>query len=402
MPDGAGPVTARVVDRLDEVPAAAWDACAGADNPFVSHAFLQALEASGSVSAQSGWLPHHLLLEDGDGRLLGAVPMYLKGHSYGEYVFDHGWANALEQAGGSYYPKLQVAAPFTPVTGPRLLAAPERAAGRTDDVRALLVQALEKVAARLGVSSVHVTFPTEAEWALLGAAGWVQRTGQQYHWYNHGYATFDDFLGALVSRKRKAIRKERRAVAEQGITVRALGGPGRGRGGEGGAGGGAIEPRHWDAFHRFYVSTYDRKWGYPYLTREFFEIIDATMPDQVVLVLAEHDGVPVAGALNLRGTDALFGRNWGCAGDYKFLHFEACYYQAIDYAIAHGLARVEAGTQGPHKLQRGYVPVPTYSAHWIANKSFREAVARFCASETAMVAEELLDQAEYSPYRRET
>ena len=382
MPDDTGPVTARVIDHIADVPAAAWDACAGGVNPFVSHAFLHALEASGSVNAESGWLPHHLLLEDGDGRLLGAVPLYLKGHSHGEYVFDHGWANALEQAGGSYYPKLQAAVPFTPVTGPRLLAPAERG----DEVRALLAKALEKIAVRLGVSSVHVTFPTEAEWALLGGAGWVRRMGQQFHWHNRGYGTFDDFLAALNSRKRKTIRKERRAVAEQGIDVQALSGA-------------AIEPRHWDAFHRFYIDTYDRKWGYPYLTRGFFEILSATMADSVVLVMAERAGVPVAGALNLRGTDALYGRNWGSASDFKFLHFEACYYQAIDYAIAHGLARVEAGTQGLHKIQRGYVPVPTYSAHWIANVSFREAVARFCASERAMVEEELRGLAAYSPYR---
>ena len=384
MPDGTGPVTARVVDQIADVPAAAWDVCAGGVNPFVSHAFLHALEVSGSVDAESGWLPHHLLLEDGDGRLLGAVPLYVKGHSHGEYVFDHGWANALEQAGGSYYPKLQAAVPFTPVTGPRLLAPPER----RDEVRALLAKALEKIAVRLGVSSVHVTFPTEAEWALLGGAGWVRRMGQQFHWHNPGYGTFDDFLAALNSRKRKAIRKERRAVAEQGIAVRAFGGA-------------AIEPRHWDAFHRFYIDTYDRKWGYPYLTRGFFDILSATMADSVVLVMAERDGVPVAGALNLRGSDALYGRNWGSASDFKFLHFEACYYQAIDYAIAHGLARVEAGTQGPHKIQRGYVPVPTYSAHWIANTSFRDAVARFCTSERAMVEDELRGLAAYSPYRCE-
>ena len=384
MPDDTGPVTARVIDHIADVPAAAWDGCAGGINPFVSHAFLHALEASGSVNAESGWLPHHLLLEDGDGRLLGAVPLYVKGHSHGEYVFDHGWANALEQAGGDYYPKLQVAVPFTPVTGPRLLAPPERG----DEVRALLAKALETIVVRLGVSSVHVTFPSETEWALLGAAGWVRRMGQQFHWHNRGYGTFDDFLAALNSRKRKTIRKERRAVAEQGIAVQALGGA-------------AIEPRHWDAFHRFYIDTYDRKWGYPYLTRDFFEILSATMADSVVLVVAERDGVPVAGALNLRGADALYGRNWGCASDFKFLHFEACYYQAIDYAIVHGLARVEAGTQGPHKIQRGYVPVPTYSAHWIANTSFRDAVARFCERERAMVEEELRGLAAYSPYRCE-
>ena len=364
MPDG-GTVTARVIERIAEVPAADWDACAGGGNPFVGHAFLDALERSGSVGAEAGWLPQHLLIEDGDGRLLGAAPMYLKNQSFGEYVFDHNWAHAFERAGGDYYPKLQVAAPFTPVTGPRLLA-------RAAEVQKALIATMETMAERLGVSSVHVTFPTEAEWRLLGEAGWLRRLGLQYHWHNRGYASFDDFLGALISRKRKAIRKERREVVQQGITLSAVHG-------------GEVTPRQWDAFYRFYSATYDRKWGYPYLTRGLFDILSETMGEQVVLVLAEADGRTVAGALNFKGDDALYGRNWGAAGHMRFLHFEACYYQAIEYAIRHGLARVEAGTQGPHKLQRGYLPVATYSAHYIRNKSLRDAVGEYCAHERRAV-----------------
>ncbi|MFQ5972260.1 MAG: GNAT family N-acetyltransferase [Alphaproteobacteria bacterium] len=388
MADGGG-LTARIIERISEVPAHEWDACAGRTNPFVTHVFLQALEESGSTTSESGWLPRHLVIENDRGRVLAAVPMYLKGHSYGEYVFDHGWADAFERAGGRYYPKLQVAVPFTPITGPRLLLRPAVDGGGSEaELRRAVIGALETMTERLGVSSLHVTFPTEDEWRELGRCGWIQRLGQQFHWYNRGYESFDDFLGALVSRKRKTIRKERRRVAEQGIHVHALSGP-------------EIEPCHWDSFYRFYIDTYDRKWGYPYLTREFFEIVHERMADSVVLMVAAVEGRPVAGALNFRGTDALFGRNWGCERDYKFLHFEACYYQAIEYAIVHSLERVEAGTQGPHKIQRGYEPRPTYSAHLIRHAGLREAVTRFCASERAKLEREMTHLARYCPYRQE-
>lgn len=386
MPDGQDSFVARTVERIAEVPATSWDTLSGSDNPFVSHVFLDILEESGSAGARAGWLPRHLLIEDAKGRLVAACPLYLKNHSQGEYVFDHGWAHAWERAGGTYYPKLQVAVPFSPVPGPRLLV------GTGNDAPALrraLASTLETLTERLDVSSVHVTFPEKADWEALGEAGWVQRVGRQFHWSNAGYGSFDDFLGALSSRKRKNIRKERRAIAEAGIEVHALSGA-------------EIAPRHWDAFYRFYQDTYDRKWGHPYLTRQCFDLLQQRMGDAVVLVMAFRGGKPIAGALNLKGPNALFGRNWGCAEDIPFLHFECCYYKAIDYAIAHGLARVEAGTQGPHKIQRGYMPVETYSAHYIPDRGFRTAVARFCEAERREIeAEMVLIADEYSPFRKE-
>ena len=385
MPDGGEAISVQVLGSIAEAPAVAWDACAGAHNPFVSHAFLSALEASGSAVPERGWQPRHLVVPDRDGGYLGAVPLYLKSHSYGEYVFDWGWADAYERAGGSYYPKLQACAPFTPVTGPRLLVRP---GAEADSVAAALIAAMEELARRTGVSSLHVTFCSDADWARLGAAGFLQRTGRQFHWQNRGYGSFDDFLGSLASRKRKAIRKERRKVAESGITLRALRGE-------------AIEPGHWDTFHRFYLATTESKWGNPYLTRDFFHRLGATLPERVVLVVAEDRGELVAGALNLLGTDVLYGRNWGALGHTRFLHFEACYYQAIEFAIAHGLSRVEAGAQGEHKIQRGYLPVPTYSAHWIADPAFREAVERFLEQERLEVDYEISALAEYAPFKNE-
>ncbi|MHA1564628.1 MAG: GNAT family N-acetyltransferase [Alphaproteobacteria bacterium] len=384
-PEDRPTVSARLVERIGDIAAADWDACAGFENPFVSHAFLEALEISGSVSARSGWLPRHLVLEDEQGVLVGAVPLYVKGHSQGEYVFDWGWADAFERAGGDYYPKLQAAVPFSPVSGPRLLT---RDKGDTG-VQAALIAALEAVAQQLNVSSVHATFTTEDEYELFKAAGWITRLGQQFHWHNQSYETFDDFLATLVSRKRKAIRKERRMVAESGLTLQALSGS-------------AIRPEHWNAFYRFYVDTYDRKWGEPYLTRGFFEELQLRMGNNVVLVMAFDGDRPVAGALNIKGSDALYGRNWGSVEDTPFLHFEACYYQAIDYAIAHGLSRVEAGTQGPHKIQRGYLPVPTFSAHYIRHAGFRDAVANFCAEERRAMRFEISALAQHSPYRCES
>ncbi len=384
MPDGREPMQIRTVESIAAIPAAAWDACAGDDNPFVGHAFLKALEESRSVGARTGWMPRHVVVEDGAGALLAAAPMYVKGHSNGEYVFDHGWAQAFERAGGRYYPKLQVAVPFTPVPGPRLLVRPCAAA---DDARTALIHGLVEIAKRTGVSSLHVTFPQEGDAQQLGEAGLMLRLGVQYHWANKGYGSFGDFLADLSSRKRKAIRKERREALADGLTIRALNG-------------GDIKPQHWDAFFAFYMDTGDRKWGRPYLTRAFFDCIGATMADRVVLMLAEQNGRPVAGALNLRGREALYGRNWGCLGEFKFLHFETCYYQAIEYAITHKLARVEAGAQGEHKIQRGYLPVPTWSAHWIRDPAFAAAVEDFLKRERPAVEAEIRGLMAYSPFRQ--
>lgn len=380
-----GALEAHVLPSIGAVAPADWDLCAGAANPFVRHAFLSALEESGSSAAETGWLPQHVVLKNGAGAVLGAVPMYLKSHSYGEYVFDHGWAEAFERAGGRYYPKLQIAVPFTPVTGPRLLA-PESPGA--DATRAALLGACIALCGRLGASSLHVTFPTEAEFDLMGEAGLLRRTGMQFHWLNEGYSSFDDFLNSLASRKRKQIRKERRVVAEAGLSIETLSGA-------------DIEERHWDAFFAFYQETGSRKWGVPYLTRPFFSMLGERMGDAVVLVMVERAGRPVAAALNLAGADTLYGRNWGCIEDHRFLHFEACYYRAIDYAIARGLKRVEAGAQGPHKLARGYLPVPIYSNHWVADEGLRDAVARYLVHETRQVDAELAVLEKHGPFRRE-
>ena len=389
MPDGNDSITVKVVSHISEVDAAEWDACAGADtpdnNPSVRHAFLHALEESRSVRAETGWQPQHLVVEDADGKVAGAVPMYLKSHSMGEYVFDYGWANAYERAGGQYYPKLQASIPFTPVTGPRLLVRPGVG---FDTTRAALVAGMIEWTGRNELSSLHVTFASKEDGDYLEEAEFLMRHAHQFHWYNRDYESFDGFLASLNSRKRKMIRKERRKVAEGGIELQCLSGD-------------DLNSEAWDAFYRFYTDTYDRKWGYPYLTREFFEIVSHTMPEQIVLVMAYTSGLPIAGALNLRGGDSLFGRNWGCVADYKFLHFETCYYSAIEYAIDHGLARVEAGTQGPHKLQRGYEPVQTRSAHWIPNPAFREAVARFLEQERYEESREINYLENETPYRQD-
>ena len=384
MPDGTEPAVLRIVSSLTDVPAAEWDACAGGDNPFVSHAFLSALEESGAATEETGWLGQHLCLEDDTGRLLGAVPLYLKNHSYGEYIFDWGWADAYERAGGRYYPKLQCAVPFTPVTGPRLLI---RGGTEETAVRDTLIAGLREVFTRHGVSSLHVTFATKPEWEAFGEADFLQRLDLQYHWKNAGYASFDDFLGALASRKRKAIRKERKKVAESGIALRAVTGS-------------DLKEEHWDAFYAFYIATADKKWGRPYLTRTFFSLLGERMADEVVLILAEVGGQPVAGALNLKGGDTLYGRNWGCLAEFKFLHFETCYYAAIDYAIAQGLATVEAGAQGEHKIQRGYLPTETYSAHLIRDPGLEQAVADYLERERRAIRHEIAALAEHSPYRQ--
>ena len=377
-------VSVNIVEKLSQLSAVDWDACAGSDNPFVSYAFLSALEDSGSATSETGWQPHHLAIGVEDGRLLGVVPMYLKSHSQGEYVFDWGWADAYERAGGRYYPKLQAAAPFSPVTGPRILARPGDDA---DAIRATLIAGMIDTVKQYNLSSVNVTFAHEADAGRLEAAGFLIRHGHQFHWQNQGYGTFDDFLANLSSRKRKNIRKERKAIADAGVRFDTLVGD-------------DIKPHHWDEFHEFYVSTYDRKWGYPYLTREFFDILNDRMADKVALIRAEENGYAIGGALNLIGSEALFGRNWGCNSQRKFLHFEACYYRAIDLAIELRLARVEAGTQGPHKIQRGYLPVQTYSAHWIRDEGFRDAVADFLVREKQAEAGEVEYLGELSPFRR--
>ena len=401
----------RMAQSLAEVPAADWDACASdpkasdeelkltpednssprfstreqPSNPFVTHDFLSSLEASKSVGVRAGWQPQHLLAEDSAGSLVGCAPCYVKTHSRGEYVFDHGWAEAFERAGGDYYPKLQVAVPFTPVTGPRLLARP---APHADAVRSGLADALAQVAKSNGLSSAHVTFLTEREWQMLGERGFLQRTDQQFHWENAGYATFDDFLAALSSRKRKTIRRERKEALSPGIEVRWLTGS-------------DLTEEIWDAFFAFYMETGSRKWGRPYLTREFFSIVGGKMADRILLVMAKRAGRWIGGALNFIGGGTLYGRNWGCVEHHPFLHFELCYYQAIDYAIAHGLKRVEAGAQGEHKIQRGYLPVVTHSMHWIAERSFRDAVAEFLERERRVMQNEMAGLAELSPFRQE-
>ncbi len=382
MPDTSPSLTLGLHASIHDIGPAEWNACAGTANPFVSHAFLACVEDSGSAGPRTGWLPRHAALRDEAGTLVACAPMYAKSHSYGEYVFDHGWARAFEQAGGDYYPKLQVAVPFSPVPGPRLLINPNAGLPTT-----VLADALAQACREMKLSSVHVTFCNEAEYGALAEAGWLQRLGVQYHWYNQGYADFDAFLAALNARKRKSIKRERRDANDAGLEFLTL------RGGD-------ITTAHWLAFYRFYESTVDRKWGSAYLTQQFFTMLGNQLGDAVVLMLAQQNGVPVAGALNLAGEDALYGRNWGCLGDFPFLHFELCYYRAIDFAIAHGLARVEAGAQGEHKIQRGYLPSPTYSAHWIANRGLRRAVGDFLDQERPARLAEMEGLAEYSPYRQ--
>lgn len=383
MADGDRSLSIETVDTLAAVAASDWDACAGSENPFVAHAFLSAVEESGSACAQTGWQPHHLIARDASGTLVGAVPMYAKGHSYGEYVFDHSWADAYRRAGGRYYPKLQICVPFTPVPGPRLLVRPGPLA---DCVREALAAALSDLPKRLNVSSLHATFCTAQEAAVLGDAGFILRRGFQFHWTNRGYADFEAFLAELSHGRRKSIRKERREVSQLGVELVRLTGA-------------AIGAEHWDAFYEFYISTSDRKWGSPYLTREFFDLLGARMADKVLLVMARKDGNWVAGALNLIGADTLYGRNWGCAGEFKHLHFEACYYQAIDFAIERGLARVEAGAQGEHKLQRGYMPVATWSAHKLRDAGFDKAVRDFCANEAQAVEAHCAELTAAGPFK---
>jgi predicted N-acyltransferase len=364
---------ARLGTGVADVEAAQWDALAGGD-PFLSHAFLAALEKSNSVGPGTGWSPAPILI-DGEGALEAAAPAYLKAHSQGEYVFDHGWAEAWERAGGQYYPKLQIAVPFTPVPGARLL-------GRRPQQ---LLAATEAVAVQNGLSSAHITFIDEVGARECEARGWLIRHGVQYHWLNRGFRSFEEFLGALTSRKRKAVRKERKS-ARAGLEFRTL------RGNE-------IGPAEWDSMWAFYQDTGSRKWGRPYLTRAFFDLIGTSMGDSLLLMLAYRDGVAIAGALNLIGRDTLYGRYWGCTAEVPFLHFELCFYQAIEWACDHGLASVQAGAQGEHKIARGYEPIVTRSAHFLPNPGFRDAVADFVASERAAVAQEIEWLRRELPYR---
>ena len=387
MPDGRDAVAIKVLQSLSEISPEAWNACAGDANPFVRHEFLSALEDSGSATRETGWLGQHLVIEDAAGTLAACAPLYLKNHSYGEYVFDWGWADAYERAGGRYYPKLQCSVPFTPATGPRLLVNKDLTEDQQREMGTALIAGMMQLAQNLNVSSLHVTFPTEDEWERFGDAGYLKRIGQQFHWENKGFETFDDFLAELSSRKRKNIKKERRAVEEADLEIRVLSGD-------------EVTADQWDAFFQFYMDTTDKKWGQAYLRRDFFSLLAERMGEAVVLILVEKDGMPVAGALNLKGRDTLYGRNWGCIADYKFLHFEACYYQAIDYAIAHGLKWVEAGAQGPHKVQRGYLPQQTYSAHWIADKGFRDAVSDFLDDEARGISREMSAYGRFSPFKK--
>ena len=377
--------TLQVHDGIADIGRDAWDACAApTGDPFASYDFLHACEASGSAVPSQGWAARHLSLHDDDDAVIGVMPLYLKGHSQGEYVFDHSWADAYQRAGGRYYPKLLGAVPFTPATGPRFLNAPG-----TDEVpvREALLQGALTLVERLGVSSLHVNFPTEPEWRAMTQAGLLPRRDIQFIWRNEGYQTFDDFLAALSSNRRKTIRRERRE-AQAGLDIRVLTGA-------------DITEAHWDAFFAFYMDTGDRKWGRPYLTRDFFARVGATMADRIALVMAFRDETPIAGALNFIGRDALYGRQWGALEEVPFLHFELCYYQAIDFAIARGLARVEAGAQGEHKIARGYLPSPVYSTHWIADPALRDPVARFLDNERPAVEAEMdAMTADLSPYRK--
>ena len=403
-------VTLRVANSLKEVAAEAWDACAnpvvgrdhgnGADlaprdvqentledryNPFISYDFLSSLELSQSVRTRGGWQPLHLLAEDSNGTLVGAVPCYAKTHSQGEYVFDHGWAEAYERAGGSYYPKLQVSVPFTPATGRRLLVRPGPEA---DAVRGALADSLMDICRRSNASSVHVTFATQPEWDLLGRRGFLKRTHQQFHWENAGYDSFDGFLAALASRKRKTIRREREDALSAGISVHWLTGA-------------DLTESVWDVFFDFYMETGSRKWGRPYLTRPFYSLVGEKMADRILLVMAKRNGRWIAGAINFIGSTTLFGRHWGTIEHHPFLHFELCYYQAIQYAIEHKLARVEAGAQGEHKISRGYLPTTTYSAHYILDPALRRAIEDFLKRERAYVAAAGEELADAAPFRKE-
>jgi len=383
VPDAA--LTANVVNSVAEIPATVWNGLVPGhegvvDNPFLDHAFFLALEQSGSAAGRTGWQPQHLVLTDGAGDVVGVMPLYLKSHSQGEYVFDHGWADAFQRAGGDYYPKLQCSVPFTPVTGPRFLA-------RDDASRTVLIRTAETLATRNNISSVHATFVSDTEAELARASGWLVRHDTQYHWHNHGYASFEDYLETLSSRHRKVTRRERRdALGAEGLTVKWLTGD-------------DLTETVWDQFFEFYQDTGSRKWGRPYLNRRFFSLLSQAMAGRTLLMFAYDGDEPVAGTLSMVGHDRIYGRYWGATREVPFLHFELCYYQAIDYAIAHKLGVAEAGAQGEHKLARGYEPTVTRSVHWIGNPGLRDAVARFVAQERASVAREQEQLERYTPFR---
>ncbi|MCP8939877.1 GNAT family N-acetyltransferase [Alsobacter sp. SYSU M60028] len=406
-------LTLRIAPSLGAIRAEDWDACANpvvrpevpvsasddigtaqfdesrceldTENPFISHAFLKILEDSGCAVRRTGWAGAHVLVEDSAGTLLACAPTYVKSHSQGEYVFDHGWAEAYARAGGSYYPKIQVSVPFTPATGRRLLVRPGPRAGEATDA---LVAGLRALRARTEASSIHLTFLPREQWDGLGERGFLLRKDQQFHWFNEGYSTFEDFLSALASRKRKAIRRERREAVADGIVIEKLTG-------------GDIREEHWDAFYAFYMDTGSRKWGRPYLNRTFFSLVGERMPEKVLLVMARRAGRYIAGAINFIGASTLYGRNWGCIEDHPFLHFEVCYHQAIEFAIQRKLARVEAGAQGEHKLARGYRPVTTYSAHDLADPALRRAVADYLRREAAYVDAAQEELREHVPFRKD-
>lgn len=407
-------ITLEAVSSASQIAADEWDACAnprlepGADdqlaaivscvttgdsridstnsyNPFISHAFFTALEESGSASTRTGWLPRHLVARQ-NGKIVGIVPCYAKNHSQGEYVFDHGWAHAFERAGGNYYPKLQVSVPFTPATGHRLLI---RGDADRQQVGEALAAGLIALCDTLDASSIHVTFAREDEWNFLGTRGFLKRTDQQFHWRNDAYGGFEDFLGSLNSRHRKAIRRERREALADGVTIHPLTGS-------------DITEDAWDAFFEFYIETGSRKWGRPYLNRDFYTRIARTMADDILLVMARRADRWIAGAINFIGSDTLFGRHWGAVEHHPFLHFEVCYYQAIDFAISRKLKRVEAGAQGEHKIARGYLPQTTYSAHYIANPSLRRAVRDYLDRERVYVEEAVRELTQAGPFRKDT
>lgn len=382
-------------DSLKAIPAEDWDRCAGADNPLQCHALLAAMEYSQSAVTETGWMPRHLTLKNSEGRIIAVMPFYAKGHSYGEYVFDHSWANAWQRAGGQYYPKGLSAIPFSPVPGERLMVDRTLPQDQRISIMEALASGAVEAGGQMGLSSLHITFLSEAEADFLASSdqGWIRRKGMQFHWHNRDpdhdlpYDGFDNFLETLASRKRKVIRRERRDIANAGVRFHRLSGA-------------DLLPHHWDDFYRFYLTTIDKKWGGAYLTRDFFDQIGATMADRILLVMAERDGRMIAGALNFIGADTLYGRNWGCLEEIPFLHFETCYYQAIDHAIDHKLARVEAGAQGLHKVQRGYEPVDTWSSHYLYHEGFADAIREFTDRESRAIDRDADQLREMMPYRK--
>ncbi|MFT6556606.1 GNAT family N-acetyltransferase [Sneathiella sp.] len=377
------PLSISTLQNISEVEEQEWNKCVSSNHPFIQYGFLKALEESGSATAETGWMPYHLVLRDHD-TVVGVAPQYIKGHSQGEYVFDHSWAHAYERAGGRYYPKLQLSIPFSPVTGPRFLA---MGGEKENEYKSLLMSGAKQIATKLGISSVHATFVQEHDLPLLEDNGYMIRTGEQFHWVNQDYTDFDDFLSQLSSRKRKAIRKERKEANNADLTFEIKQGA-------------EITEEHWDAFFAFYIDTGNRKWGTPYLTRSFFSLLGPAMGSDVVLFMVKREGRYIAAALNLKSDECLYGRYWGCIEDHRFLHFETCYYRAIDYAIEHGLKRVEAGAQGPHKLARGYLPTKTYSAHWMQDPGFHDAVSDFLKAETRDMNAEIQYLSNHSPYKK--